>query len=49
MRKYSFQTLKTTDAMPELCKEMTEKALAWREKIESTWDEKFAMNYKNLT
>lgn len=34
------------DEMPELCKEMTEKALAWREGIEATWKQKFAKNYK---
>ena len=37
------------DAMPELCNEMKEKALSWRKEIESTWKEKFANNYKNLT
>jgi arylsulfatase A-like enzyme len=37
------------DEMPELCKEMKEKALAWREEIESNWDKKFANNYKSLT
>lgn len=33
------------DEMPELCAEMTQKALEWRAGIEKTWDEKFAKNY----
>lgn len=33
------------EEMPELCKEMYDKATAWREGIEKTWDEKFAKNY----
>ena len=37
------------DEMPELCNEMKEKALQWRNGIENTWANKFADNYKNLT
>ncbi|MCH5320561.1 MAG: sulfatase-like hydrolase/transferase [Eubacterium sp.] len=37
------------DKMPELCREMTDAALKWREKIEATWKEKFEKNYINLT
>ncbi len=31
--------------LPELTKELSEKALAWRERLERNWDEKFAANY----
>jgi arylsulfatase A-like enzyme len=37
------------DEMPELCSELKEKAIEWRNGIETTWDEKFAMNYSSLT
>ena len=37
------------DELPELCNEMKEKALEWREGIETVWSEKFADNYKSLT
>lgn len=33
------------DKYPELAAELKEKALAWRDGIEKTWDEKFAKNY----
>ena len=33
------------DEMPELCRELTELALKWREGIEKTWDDEFAQNY----
>ncbi len=35
--------------MPELTKELTEKALAWRDGIENRWDKEFKKNYENLT
>ena len=38
-----------SDEMPELCREMKEKALQWREGIEKTWDMEFAKNYPGLT
>ncbi len=34
------------DKFPALAEELKEKALAWREGIEKTWDVKFAANYK---
>jgi arylsulfatase A-like enzyme len=33
------------DEMPELCKELTDLALKWREGIEQRWDSEFAKNY----
>lgn len=33
------------DELPELCAEMTDAALKWREQIEMTWKEKFEKNY----
>ena len=33
------------DEMPELCKELTDLALKWREDIEQKWDSEFAKNY----
>ena len=33
------------DEMPELCKELTDLAFQWREKIEQKWDSEFAKNY----
>ncbi|MBQ6266290.1 MAG: sulfatase-like hydrolase/transferase [Clostridia bacterium] len=33
------------DAMPQLCKELTDAALAWRRGIEATWEKNFARNY----
>ena len=38
-----------SDELPELCNEMKEKALQWRNGIEETWDKKFAKNYSSLT
>ena len=38
-----------SDELPELCEELKQKALEWRNGIETTWDEKFAMNYSSLT
>lgn len=35
--------------LPELTEELTQKALAWREKIEERWRREFAGNYENLT
>lgn len=34
------------ESRPEIASLLKEKALAWREGIEKTWDEKFAKNYK---
>lgn len=33
------------EQMPELCEKLTSAALAWREKIEKTWEDEFAANY----
>ena len=33
------------EELPELTKELTEKALRWREALEKNWDENFAANY----
>lgn len=33
------------DEMPELCRQLTEAALNWREKLEKNWDANFAKNY----
>ncbi len=33
------------DKMPELCAELTEAALSWREGIEEIWEKEFAKNY----
>ena len=34
-----------SDELPELCADLTEKALEWRGKIEETWEREFAKNY----
>ena len=39
------ETRNLADEMPELCRELTEAALAWRSGIESTWEKEFAGNY----
>lgn len=33
------------DALPALCKDLTEKALNWRQGIEDTWEKNYAGNY----
>ena len=38
-----------SEKMPELCNEMKEKALEWRNGIETVWKDKFEKNYKSLT
>ncbi len=43
------EKINLADEMPELCSELKEKAIEWRNGIETTWDEKFAMNYSSLT
>ena len=35
--------------LPELCEELKNAALSWREGIEKTWESKFLKNYTNLT
>ena len=35
--------------MQDFMAELKEKAIEWRNGIETTWDEKFAMNYSSLT
>lgn len=39
------ETKNLAEELPELTKELTEKALAWREALEKNWDENFAANY----
>lgn len=39
------ETRNLAEQLPELTKELTEKALAWREALEKNWDENFAANY----
>ncbi|MBR6361572.1 MAG: sulfatase-like hydrolase/transferase [Clostridia bacterium] len=34
-----------SEEMPELCRELKEKALSWREGIEDNWEKNFAANY----
>ena len=43
------ETVNLVEKMPELAEEMTNKATAWRQGIEKTWDEKFAERYRSLT
>ena len=40
------ETENLASVMPELCAEMTQIAMHWRDGIEKTWNEKFASNYK---
>lgn len=35
--------------LPELTKELTEKALKWRAELEDNWEKNFASNYRSLT
>ncbi len=39
------ETRNLAEELPELTKELTEKALRWREALEKNWDENFAANY----
>lgn len=39
------ETHNLADDLPELCRELTDEALAWRGNIEKRWDEEFARNY----
>ncbi len=39
------EQINLAESMPELCEELKNKALEWREGIEKTWEEKFAKNY----
>lgn len=39
------ETKNLAEELPELTKELTEKALAWREALEKNWHENFAANY----
>ena len=39
------ETHNLAEEMPELCRELTEAALAWRSGIENTWKKEFAGNY----
>lgn len=34
-----------SEELPELCRELTDKAVSWREGIEETWDREFKKNY----
>ena len=43
------ETVNLSEALPEMTEEMTKKALAWRERIEKTWEAKFANRYRSLT
>lgn len=43
------ETVNLAEDMPELTKELTEKALHWRAGIEKTWEEKFAAAYQSIT
>ena len=35
--------------LPELCEELKNAALSWREKLEKNWEENFLQNYTSLT
>ncbi len=39
------ETRNLAEELPELTKELTEKALRWREALEKNWEENFAANY----
>lgn len=39
------ETVNLADELPELCRQLTDAALGWREKLEKNWDENFAKNY----
>lgn len=39
------ETNNLADELPELCRELTDEALAWRGEIEKRWNEEFAQNY----
>ena len=41
----SYADRNLADELPELCRELTDEALAWRGDIEKRWDEEFARNY----
>lgn len=43
---YSSEKINIAEYYPLVTKELTEKALQWREKLEDNWDKKFADNYK---
>ena len=43
------ESVNLAEEMPELTAELTQKALSWREKLESNWDENWAGNYNSLT
>lgn len=43
------ERINLADREPEICNELKERALSWRELIETTWADKFANNYKSLT
>ena len=39
------ETHNLADDLPELCRELTDEAVAWRGEIEKRWNEEFAQNY----
>ena len=39
------ETHNLADDLPELCRELTDEAVAWRGEIEKRWNEEFARNY----
>ena len=39
------ETNNLADELPELCRELTDEAVAWRGEIEKRWNEEFARNY----
>lgn len=39
------ETNNLADELPELCRELTDEAVAWRGEIEKRWNEEFAQNY----
>ena len=43
------EKINLAEELPELCEELKNAALSWRQGIEETWEKKFLKNYTNLT
>ncbi|MBQ5904506.1 MAG: sulfatase-like hydrolase/transferase [Clostridia bacterium] len=43
------EKINLANELPELCEQLKNKALSWRQELEENWDNKFLKNYQSLT